>query len=337
MSREAYLDRGVCMEEQGHSRTRAKFQIRGIVPIIPTPFRANQEVDWENLRALIEFACDAQACAMCLPAYASEFYKLSEDERRQAIAEAVEQASGRIPVIGQVNVYSAKQAKEAALEAQRAGVNAVSVSVPRLFSLAERDIFRYFDRILSAIDIPLVIQDFNPGGPTVSPEFIANLHRAHPHFRYIKLEEPMMASKVEDILQKTSGEVGVLEGWGGMYMLELIPAGICGVMPSLGAADVLAHVFRLSQQGRHDEAYEVFQFVLPQIVFSLQNLELLHHAEKLLLVARGIINEAVVRDASLELNSHDRQHALFLNRKILEVLDRLNFPRNPRTQKRERT
>lgn len=306
-----------------------EFQIEGIVPIIPTPFRGNQEVDWESLRALINFACASGACAMCLPAYASEFYKLSDDERCRAIAEAIDQSSGRIPVIGQVNAFSAKQAKETALDIQRAGASAVSVSVPRLFPLGERDIFRYFDLILSSIDIPLVIQDFNPGGPTVSLEFISNLHHVHPHFRYIKLEEPLMASKVEAIVQKTSGEVGVLEGWGGMYMLELIPAGICGVMPSLGAADVLARVFRLTKEGRKDEAFEAFRAVLPQIVFSLQNLELLHHVEKSLLVARGVISEAVVRDASLEVNPHDRQHILFLNNKILEALDRLKLARNP--------
>ncbi len=306
-----------------------EFQIQGIVPIIPTPFQENQEIDWEGLRALVDFACASGACAMCLPAYASEFYKLSEDERRRAIAEAVKQSSSRIPVIGQVNAFSAKQAAETALEAQRTGADAISVSVPRLFPLGERDILRYFDRILSAIEVPLIIQDFNPGGPTISLDFIASLHRAHPHFRYVKLEEPMMASKVEAVVQKTSGEVGVLEGWGGMYMLELIPAGICGVMPSLGAADVLARVFRLGQQGRMDEAYETFRDVLPLIVFSLQNLELLHHVEKSLLAARGIIKEAFVRDASLEPNPHDQRQMAFLNKKMLEALDRLNLPRNP--------
>ncbi len=308
---------------------QSALQIRGIVPVIPTPFKGNQEVDWDGLGALVDFACRSGACAMCLPAYASQFYKLSEDERRRAIAEAVSRASGRIPVIGQVNAFSAKLATETALAAQETGVDAVSVSVPRLFPLGERDILRYFDRILSAIDIPLVIQDFNPGGPTVSLDFIGSLHKAHPHFRYIKLEEPMMASKVEGIIQKTSGEVGVLEGWGGMYMLELIPAGICGVMPSLGAADILAIVFRLAKQGQKGKAYDAFSAVLPQIVFSLQNLELLHHAEKALLEARGIIRKTVVRDASLELNSHDRLHMLFLNKKVLETLERFNLPRNP--------
>ncbi len=304
-------------------------QIRGIVPIVPTPFKRSQEIDWQSLRSLVDFAWASGACAMCLPAYASEFYKLSEDERRLLITEAVKQAAGRIPVIGQVNAFSAVSAKEAAFGAQQSGANAVSVSVPRLFPLGERDIFRYFDHILRAIDIPMVIQDFNPGGPTVSLELIANLHRTHPHFRYIKLEEPLMASKVEAIVQETSGEVGVLEGWGGMYMLELIPAGICGVMPSLGAADILALVFRLATHEQKDEAYGAFRDVLPQIVFSLQNLELLHHVEKSLLAARGIIPEAVVREASLEVNSRDRQHIFFLNGKVLEALDRLNLPRNP--------
>ena len=323
------------MKEQGFRNEGRAFEIHGIVPIVPTPFRETQEVDWDGLRALVDFACASGACALCLPAYASEFYKLSEGERRRAIAEAVDQAAGRIPVIGQVNAWSTELAAETALDAQRAGVDAVSVSVPRLFPLAERDILRYFDRILSAVDIPLLIQDFNPGGPTVSVEFIADLHGTHPHFRYIKLEEPLMASKVEAILQKTSGEIGVLEGWGGMYMLELIPAGICGVMPSLGAADLLARVFQLAEKGQKDEAYRIFQSVLPQILFSLQNLEFLHHVEKSLLVARGILSKAVVREASLELNSYDRQHIIFLNNKILEELDRLNLPRNLSTSKRK--
>lgn len=305
------------------------FRLDGVVPIIPTPFGEDQEVDWASLRALVDFACASGACAMCLPAYASEFYKLSEDERRRAISGAVKQASGRIPVIGQVNAFSAQQASETALDAQRTGANAVAVSVPRLMPLAEHDLLRYFDRILSAIDVPVLIQDFNPGGPTVSLDFITTLHRTHPHFRYIKLEEPMMASKVEAIAQETSGEVGVLEGWGGMYMLELIPAGICGVMPSLGAADILVLVFRLAKEGQKDKAFEAFRDVLPQIVFSLQNLELLHHAEKSLLAARGVIKVSAVRDASLELNPHDRQHMLFLNSKVIAALDRLGLARNP--------
>ena len=308
---------------------KALEKIDGIVPIVPTPFTSGEDIDFVSLRGLIEFAEAAGACAACLPAYASEFYKLNEQERRRVVVEAVDQAAGRIPIVAQVNFPSARLAAESARAAQEAGANAVAVAVPRLFPLPEADLFRYFESVLSAIDIPVLIQDFNPAGQTVSPCFVAELHSAFPHFRFLKLEEPMMAGKIRAIIQATAGEVGVLEGWGGMYILELIPAGICGVMPGLAVTDLLARVFRLASSGQKNEAYEIFKEVLPQIVFSLQHMELFHHAEKMLLEARGVLDSTRVRAAGMELQPQDAEQIAFLNERILAVLDRLGMPRNP--------
>ncbi len=209
----------------------------------------------------------------------------------------------------------------------------MSVAAPRRFPLEEKDLLRHFDRVLSAIDIPFVLQDFNPGGPTVSLSLIMEIHRRHPHFRWVKLEEPVMAMRVASILDATAGEVGVLEGWGGMYLLELVAAGISGVMPSLSVADLLARIFRLAKGGHQQEAYEVFIGTLPQIVFSLQNMELYHHAEKRLLAARGIITETFVRDPSRDLDPLNAAHIDLLNANILALLDSLNMPRCPFSRK----
>ncbi len=298
-----------------------EFKIHGIVPIVPTPFDGEEQIAWDELRGLIDFACAAGACAVCLPAYASEFYKLSEEERFEIVAAAIRHSAGRVPVIAQVNYASASRAAEVAVAAAKHGAAAVNVAVPRLFPLSERDLGRYFERILKAIEIPLIIQDFNPGGPSLTPQFIAALHGAWPQFRYVKLEEPMLAAKVRAILDATGGEVGVIEGWGGMYTLELVAAGICGVMPGLALTDLLAQVFRLASEGKREEAYEIFQEILPQIVFSLQNLELFHHAEKLLLQARGVLREAHVRQAGMELLPHDEEHIRFLNSRVLAALE----------------
>ena len=193
------------------SKTNA-LHINGIVPIVPTPFTVEEQIDWPSLRRLVDFACATGACAMCLPAYASEFYKLSESERLQLVAEAVRQAAGRLPVLAQVNFVSLPQAVETAREVERMGASAIAAAVPRMFAFGEPDLWCYFDRLLSSIDIPLMIQDVNPSGPTVTARFVSDLHSAHPHFRWIKLEEPMMSSKVVAILEATGGEVGVLEG-----------------------------------------------------------------------------------------------------------------------------
>jgi dihydrodipicolinate synthase/N-acetylneuraminate lyase len=306
-----------------------EFQIDGIVPVVPTPFDAEEAIDWAALRGLLDFAAATDVNAVCLPAYASEFYKLTEAERRETIAVAVEHVGGKVPVIAQANYPSTLQVARSAREAQQDGASAVCCTVPRVFSIDEGAFLKHFDRILQAIDIPLIIQDFNPGGNTISPHFVRELHRAHPHLRYVKLEEPLMAEKVEAILQETSGAVGVLEGWGGMFMLELIPSGICGIISGLGISDILARSFRMAKDGDCDHAYELFQGVLPQIVFCLQNLELYHHAEKLLLEARGIMSATTVRQATRTLRENEAKHIRFLNTKILNLLDHFGFPRNP--------
>ena len=312
-----------------NARRDRRLKIDGIVPIIPTPFTADERIDWESQQDLIDFAAAIDVCAVCLPAYASEFYKLSEDERQGLVAAAVSRAAGRVPVVAQVNFASAALARDAAVRGQECGAAAICATVPRLFALGEADLRRFFETILNAIEIPLIIQDFNPGGPSISPGFVAALHASHPHFEYVKLEEPMMGEKVRAILEQTGGGVGVLEGWGGMYIMELIPAGISGTVPGLALADILAKIYRLCTAGERNEAFKIFQGVLPQIVYSLQNLELFHHAEKRLLQARGILSTAVVREASLGLTERDRQYVDFLNGGILELLDSLGLPRNP--------
>jgi 4-hydroxy-tetrahydrodipicolinate synthase len=294
-------------------------QIDGIVPIIPTPFEANEEISWEDFDRLVDFAVTSGACAVCLPAYASEFYKLSEEERLAVVQRAVARSAGRLPVIAQVNYPSLKLAVTAAARAREAGASAICSAAPRLFAMPESDLVAYFDGLLRSIPVPFVLQDFNPGGPSLSVAALARLHHDHPHFRYVKLEEPMMAAKVAAIREATNGGLGVLEGWGGMYTLELAPVGIAGVVPGLGLADLLDRVFRLARQGRGEEARPLFEGILPQILYSLQNLELFHHAEKQLLKARGVLRNTTVRKATLTPGPHEQEYIARLNARVLEL------------------
>jgi 4-hydroxy-tetrahydrodipicolinate synthase len=307
----------------------AGFAIDGVVPVIPTPFREDEEIAWESLAPMIAFARAAGASAVCLPAYASEFYKLSGAERLRLIEEAVRAAAGSLPVVAQVNAPSLRQAVPMAKAAADLGASAIATAVPRLFAIPEDDLYDYFDRFLGEVKLSVIIQDFHPGGATVSVAFVQRLHRAHPHFQYLKLEEPLMAGKAAAVREATAGGVKVLEGWGGMYLLDLAPTGIAGVVPGLGPVDLLDRVYRLAKAGRREEASPAFEAVLPQVVYSLQNLELYHHAEKRLLEARGVLDTVVVRRPRMTLSAHEAAHIDFINRRILALLDEFGMPRNP--------
>ena len=87
-------------------------------------------------------------------------------------------------------------------------------------------------------------------------------------------------------------------------------------------SDLLQIVWERARSGNKDSAYELFQCVLPQIVYSLQSLEFFHHVEKALLVARGVLADSTVRDATLTVDAKDQAHINFLNQKILDLLRR---------------
>lgn len=298
--------------------------LRGVVPIIPTPFHAgSEEVDLAGVRALVDFAVDAGAAAVCLPAYASEFYKLTEAERFQVVEAAVAAAAGRVPVIAQSNHPSAKAAVEVAQRNVALGADMISFALPRIFALGADDLLAYAEAICRSVSVPILIQDFNPNGPTVGADFCRDLLDRCPNFRYIKLEEPLMGAKVTAIREATGDQIGVLEGWGGLYMLELFDQGICGIMPGLALTDVLAQVWRSAEQARLDEAMDLFERVLPQIMFSLQNMELFHHLEKRLLVQRGVLQDATVRQSTFTPSPALLAYGEFLNTRAVAAAQSL--------------
>lgn len=294
----------------------------GIVPVIPTPFDTGQNVDAAALEPLIDFASRSGAGAVCLPAYGSEFYKLSDGERTELVKAAVRFAGGRVPVMAQSNHPSPRFAAELARRNAGVGAELISFALPRQFSYSEDVLLRYAEQVVNAVSVPVLVQDFNPGGPSVGAAFARRLKEAAPNFAYLKLEEPSMGPKIRAVAELTGGSVGVLEGWGGMYMIELAPDGVAGAMPGLAMCDLFVRVFERMQSGDLHAAASIHKSMLPQIVLALQNMEIFHHCEKRLLAARGLLKSTVVRDPAVNLDAGLAAHIEVVNRLVLEEVAR---------------
>src|SRR5689334_5048708 len=105
---------------------RFDFELQGVVPIVPTPFTADEEIDFKALGACIDFAARAGLCGVCLPAYSSEFYKLSDAERAQVVEAAIGAARGRIRIVAQANHPSARVAAGLARQYAALGASVIS-------------------------------------------------------------------------------------------------------------------------------------------------------------------------------------------------------------------
>jgi len=290
--------------------------IRGVVPILPTPFRPNDEVDFPALAALVDFAVAAGAAAVGTPAFGSEFYKLTDSERLHVLESVIAHAEGRIAVIAQCNQHSPRHAARLARQAEEMGAAAVNVALPRPFPVSTGHILAYARTVCESVSVPVVLQDWNPGGERVGLPFVLELRKHCTNFRYLKREEPGLGPFIRAIRLELGDEVGVFLGWGGMYVPELQPAGACGVMPGLALADLFVRIWQLGSENEWSRAYSLFAQIAPYLQFSLQTFEQFHHSEKLLLCARGILRSPVVRPVTIELDPDARR---YLDKLILEL------------------
>jgi 2-keto-3-deoxy-L-arabinonate dehydratase len=296
-------------------------QLSGAVPIIPIPFAADESIDEQELRRLVEFAVEKGFSGICLPAYGSEFYKLSDEERIRVVKVAVDQAAGRLLVVAQSNHGSSRVALETARKHVENGADVISIAVPRTFALNDDDLLRFFEPILNGVNVPTLVQDYYPVGTSIGPTFVSRLSAECPDFQYLKLEEPQLAPKIVAIRAAVKDKVKVLEGMAGLYLMELIPSGIVGVMSGLAVADALNVVFRLRAANKADEAFAIYEKLLPFIVFGLQNFELWLYCEKCVLQARGLIAIPRCRDASLSPDPHSARYVDELTDRIMHALD----------------
>jgi 4-hydroxy-tetrahydrodipicolinate synthase len=295
-----------------------------VVPILPTPFHTDESLDESGYDALLSFARAAGCPAVGLPAFGSEFYKLAAGERLTILKTVFDLAEG-LPIIVQCNHTSPIIAKAMVQEAEKLGAAAINTALPRTMPASEQQLYHYASIICSSTSLPVILQDYNPGGSLIGFDFVMRLSHEFENFRFIKYEVPGIGPLVSGILEATQGKVKVFSGWGATYMLEQVPAGIAGIMPGIPLADYFMKLWTYATAGNMPEAMDMYAAISPYLAFSLQNLEMFHHVEKRLAVKRGIMKSAVVRSVSVELDTFQLQYLDLVLNQTCEALERFGF------------
>ena len=155
--------------------------LTGIIAIPVTPFDENYELDEPSLRRVIRFSLDSGAHGLLTPVNASEWYTLSDDERRRVVEITLDEVSGAVPVIVGVTAQSAVLAGELSEHAQQHGAFAVNAMPPHIAHPDGEGCYAYYAALSKAVEIPLVIQNFYPPlGTPMSPELIVRMIRSCP-------------------------------------------------------------------------------------------------------------------------------------------------------------
>ncbi len=281
-------------------------EITGVFNILATPFDAQQQVDYDSLRRLVEFQLDKGAFGLTILGVLGEAAKLTVDERYSVMKTVIDTVRGRVPIIVGTSHNDRATCIALSRAAIAAGATGVMVAPPPMDKPTDDDVIALYDQIASAIVQPIVVQDYPVvNNINMTPDMLAALAERVPYARYLKLEDPPLMQKISAIRARTD-RLAIFGGLGGMFFLEELKRGANGTMTGFAFTEILVAVFRAFSEGRLADAERIFDHYLPLIRFENQpviNLSI----RKELLCRRGAIAYPGLRSPSapVDRGTHD--------------------------------
>lgn len=279
--------------------------LRGLVPVLATPFDSSGALDVRSLRRLVEYQLAAGADGLAVFGMASEGFALTTADRTAILAETRAVTGPDCPVVAGVNATSTATAVEQALLARDGGADALMVLPPFLLKPAGSQLIDFYGTVAARSGLPVMVQDAAVNTGVAMPvSLIVELSKLD-GVDSVKVETPPTAPKVGEVVEATDDEFAVFGGQNAQFVLEEYARGAVGTMPACEFTDVLAPILADWTAGRRDETHLAFGRLLPLIRFGLQP-RLAWAVHKEVLVRRGIIDTAVVRDPAVALDDGTR-------------------------------
>ena len=268
--------------------------LAGVIPVFQTPYRADESIDVATLEREIDwlFDCGADGIAMAM---VSEVLRLSTDERRALAEWACRLARGRGSVVISVGAESSKLAEEFARHAEQSGANALMAIPPVTTALDEDELLRYFERILRAVSLPLIVQDASGYvGRPMPLSLYKRLLEEYGERVYFKPEATPIGPRLSALRDATAGQARVFEGTGGMALVDSFRRGIVGTIPGADLVRGIVALWQALQAGDEERAYRL-SLPISALVSLQTSLDAFLAIEKYLLLKQGILTDARVR------------------------------------------
>ncbi len=280
--------------------------IRGICPIIATPFTERGEVDYESLTNLLRVLAKGGCDGLTLFGIAGEYYKLSDDEMNEMTTLVVRECrAAHVPSIVSITRHATELAIRQARFTEAAGADCLMLLPPFFLKPGGAALYQHIKAVSLSVNIPVMLQ-YAPEqtGVAMDPVFLARLADEVPNLIYFKIECRPPGAYISRLLELTKGRIHVFIGNAGFQMIEGLDRGAAGVMPGCSMFDVYLKIYRAWQDGNRQEALRLHSELLAMLNHIRQDVEEIILYEKRILARRGIIKTDVCRKPSFAADAH---------------------------------
>jgi len=288
----------------------------GVLPANILPFTADLAIDEPAYRRHLRWLADTPGVTgIVANGHAAEVASLSRDERRRALAIALDEVGDDGPVIAGVYTDGTQEAVELARDARALGAAAALVFPPTLFmwgAQAKPDmVVRHFTEIAEKADLPLVVFEYPPAcGIGYSPETLARLCEIPRVVAVKEWSNDIVAFERNLRALRASGRPVAMLSSFTMSLMSTFLLGADGAISGMGsvAADLQAELFAACAKGDLDEARRINDRLDPLVrVFYAPPFVDMHNRMKEALVLLGRIPAAHVRPPLTPVSREERE------------------------------
>ncbi len=294
-------------------------RFEGVFPILATPFHEDESLDLPSLTRLVRFMADLGVDGVTVLGVLGESNRMIDAEREQVIKTAIA-AAGDCPVIVGTSHSGTLAAIKLSQMAQALGASAVMVSPQQEPIPNEQRVFEYYQRIATEVALPLVVQDHPPSSQVhMSVGLLLRLIQDIPSIACVKAEAAPTLGKISALIEGMKlRRVPLLTALGALYGGFELERGASGFNTGFAFPEILARMVQLARAGQIDQAHQLYQRLLPLIVFEQQPGTAIR---KELLRLRGLITSNRVRHPGASIDNATSNQLRALLQRVLPGAD----------------
>jgi dihydrodipicolinate synthase/N-acetylneuraminate lyase len=269
--------------------------LAGVLPVAQLPYHEDETIDFATLEGEIDWLLRQGAHGVTM-AMVTETLRLTADERKQVASAICEAMRGRGDAIISVGAESTFAAIDFARHAESVGAAAVMAIPPISVPPLADELVKYFQRIVEAVAIPVIVQDASGyvGRPIGTANMVRLLEQFGPERILFKPEASPLGPQLSKLRDAAGGRARVLEGSGGIALLDNYRRGIVGTMPGADLIKGVVTLWNALERGDDAAAYRV-SLPLSSLVALQIGLDGFLAIEKYLLVKQKVFRNTVVR------------------------------------------
>ena len=276
--------------------------LKGILPVLPTPFLADGGIDQAGMERLVIFALEKGVDGVVFPGFASEVETLDAAERASLLKIVVDEVAGRVPVVAGASAADWRDVVEHGRAASDLGIRHLMVQPPKSVGTDAPALIEFLGKVVEALPgVEIILQNAPaPRGSDLSPEAIVEIVRSLPQVTYVKEETLPAGPAISHIIAHAPSTLkGIIGGGGARYILDEYARGATAAMPALEIVEEHVAIDRALRAGRQDEARKIYVRTLPLLVLqAVYRMRL----TKYVLARRGVIEGLGVRAPTPELD-----------------------------------